>query len=67
MPKIPFKKEIADNVLLSCDFFIQMCEIWTKENNRKDAYLTIDELKHIRTHFKNLYFNDKVELLEIDE
>lgn len=57
--KIPFEKNIANDVLKMCDLFILL----SKENQ----YITTRELKEVKKYFKKLYFNDKVELLEVLE
>lgn len=57
--KIPFDKKIADQTLILCDLFIELSK--TYDNN-----LTLDQLIEIKSSFNRRYYNDKVELLEIE-
>lgn len=57
--KIPFDKKIADNTLIVCDLFIELSKIY--DNN-----LTLEQLIKIKSSFKRRYYNDKVELLTVE-
>jgi len=62
--KIPFEKYKAEAVMVVADLFIAMCKMWSKEMGRKKPYMTLDELKALKYDMKQMYYNDKVELLE---
>ena len=57
--KIPFDKKIADQTLIMCDLFIELSK--TYDNN-----LTLDQLIEIKNSFNRRYYNNKVELLQVD-
>lgn len=57
--KIPFDKKIAIHVLTTIDLMIEL----SKEFNDK---LTTKQLQEIKEKMKNKYYNENVELLEID-
>lgn len=59
MIKMPYDKKIADQVLIMCDLFIQLA----KMNNN---ILTLENLKETKQFFKKKYYNNKVELLEVE-
>ena len=57
MVKIPFEKRIAIDTLNLCDLFIELSSL--------TGSLTTDELYEIKNKFKKMYYNNKVELLEV--
>lgn len=60
MNKIPFDKKIVDQTLTLCDLFIEL-------SKGMNGNLTTDQLIEIKTKFHKMYYNDKVELLEVLE
>ncbi len=65
--KIPFEKAIAGNVLKTCNLHIAFCKEWSKNQNRSSEFLTLAELEKLKGHIESLYYNEKVELLEVEK
>lgn len=57
--KIPFEQKTADHVLKICDLFIELSKV--------TGSLNTDQLKFFRKKFYKMYYNDKVELLQVSE
>lgn len=64
---IPFEKYKADVALAIGNLFIKACEGVCEEKKRKTKYLTLNEIKEVYRFMYNMYYNDKVELLEEDK
>ena len=65
--KIPFEKIKADVALAIGNLFIKFCEEVCKQKKRKKAYLTLAEIREVYRFMYNMYYDDRVELLEEDK
>ena len=65
--KIPFEQWKADVALTIGKLLIKLCEDVSKDTNRNKPYLTIEEIKQFYDYMYNMYYNDKVELLQVQE
>lgn len=58
MNKIPFDKKIADTTLKVCELFIELSKL--------NGQLTTEELIKLKDSLEEKYYNNKVELLEVE-
>ena len=62
--KVPFEKVKADTALAVGNLFIKFCEEICQAKKRKKPYLTLAEIKEVYRFMYNMYYDDRVELLE---